>query len=620
MITSASLRAPTAFRPVLLATAVASLSAPALAQEQALSPVVVTATRSAQAARDVLPDSVVITAEEIARSGQTTLADLLQRRRGVEISRNGGPGTQTSVFLRGSENKQNVVLVDGVRTGSSTSGGASWAAIPLSQIDRIEIVYGPLSTLYGSDAVGGVVQIFTKKGDGAPKPTVSAGFGSYDTKTLEAGVSGSANTFRYAISAGHEESKGFSATKPGLSSYNPDDDGYQRDSVSGNFSLELAKGHELGLRFLHSKLDAEVDLFGTPSFNARGVTRLESYAVYSKNRFLPNWTSQFQVARSKDKSDSIASSGTTVFNTTQDLFSWQNDIALGTDVLQLLAERREERIDSTTRYTATERTTNSVAASYLLKRGPHLASVGARHDDISGYGSKATGSIGYGYRINSALRANASFGTSFRAPTFNELYFPGFGLASNKPEKGRNAEAGLYYEGGATHLSAVYYRNRVTDLIVTLTPCPNPAPQFAFGCAYNVNEATLSGLTLGGDTRFGNFLLRGTLDLQDPRDETTGKKLPRRARHHGTVAVEYDSGAIHAGVETVFSGKRYDTAANTAVLGGYGLLNLYASYDVAPNWSVFGRWNNVLDKDYELARNYATAGSNVFVGVRYGFK
>jgi vitamin B12 transporter len=375
-----------ATKPLAMALAIAAVfPCSALAQQnqdKTLAPVVVTASRTPQTAADVLSDNIIITSEEIRRSGHTSLVDLLQQKRGMEISRNGGPGTNSSVFIRGAENKQSIVLIDGVRIGSASLGGASWSAIPLSQIDRVEIVYGPLSTLYGADAIGGVVQIFTKKGEGAPHFTASAGLGTYATRSLDAGVSGASegdHRFRYSISAAHEESTGFSATKPGNFSFNPDKDGYTKDSASGQFSLELAKGHELGLIFLHGRLDAEVDL-GPSAYNARGVTQLGSYAVYSKNQFLPEWNSRLQLSRSMDKSDSLSSTSVDRANTTQDFISWQNDLSVGSDVLQLLFERREEKVDSTTAAVIGTRTTNSAAASYQLRRGAHLLAIRFAYD------------------------------------------------------------------------------------------------------------------------------------------------------------------------------------------------------------------------------------------------
>jgi vitamin B12 transporter len=622
MTSPVSRPAQLASKPLAIAIAVsAAFSAPVLAQtdqDKALAPVVVTATRTPQIAKEVLSDNIIITSQDIAKSGQRSLPDLLQRQRGIEISRNGGPGSNSSVFLRGTNNKQNIVLVDGVRVGSSTTGEANWSAIPLSQIDRIEIVYGPLSSMYGADAVGGVIQIFTKQGDGAPAPTVSVGAGSYGTHSADAGISGSSGRFRYSLRAAHEESDGFSVKKPGVSRFNPDNDGYKNDSASGQFGLQLAKGHEVGFTFLHSRLDSQFD--DRPRADDHLKQKVATYAVYAKNQLLPNWSSHVQLAQSADESvsdDSMPS----YFNTTQKHISWQNSFTVRTtDVFQLIAEQRKEEVDTSNVGLNRERTTNSFAAAYQLRQGAHLAALSVRNDDISEVGSHATGSVSYGYRITNALRANAAYGTSFRAPTFNELYFPGYGVASNKPEKGKNAEVGLHYDNGKTQYSAVYYHNRLTDLIVSTNVCPVNPSAYRFGCAYNVNEALLEGVSLGASTILGNFTLRSSLDLQDPKDETSNRQLPRRAKKHGTLGIDYSAGAINTGAEVIFSGQRFDDAANRNRLSGYGLLNLHASYDFAKNWSLFARWNNVLDKDYELTKGYNTAGSNVFVGVRYGMR
>ena len=609
------------FHASLLAAAIAAafpLSTLAQQTEGALPAVQVTANRTTQAVRDVLTDNVVITAEQIAASGQTSLVDLLQQQRGLEVSRNGGPGTAASVFLRGASNVQNVVLVDGVRVGSSTLGGATWSALPLSQIDRIEIVYGPLSTMYGADAVGGVVQIFTKRGESAPSLTVGAGLGSYGTRSLEAGLSGATggeHALRYSVNVARERADGFSATRPQSFSFNPDKDGYTRESASGQLGMDLAKGHEIGLTFLHSRLESEYDA-GPSDVNDRSISHVGAYSVYSRNRLLPNWTSLLRFSSGLDKARDLSSYGIDTAKTRQDALTWQNDITIGSDLAQVLLERRIEQVDSSS-FDAASRATNAIAASYQMRRGAHLASASLRNDDSSQYGSKTTGNLGYGYRITDALRVNASAGTSFRAPSYNELYFPGYGVPANRPERGRNVEAGVYYEKGGDRFSAVFYRNRVTDLIAYAAECPVSPGSYPFGCAYNVNQALLTGVTLGASTRFGPYTLRGSLDFQNPRDETSDLLLPRRARRHGTVALEYAAGALSGGVETRFASRRYDDSANSTALGGYALLNLYASYQLGRDWSVYGRWNNILDKKYELASGYATAGSNVFVGVRY---
>ena len=579
--------------------------------------VVVTATRTAQRAADVIADTIVINAEEIARSGAGSVADILQRQRGIEISRNGPAGTSTSVFIRGANANQSVVLIDGVRFGSATTGSASWNAIPLGAIDRIEIVYGPLSTLYGADAIGGVIQIFTRKGEGAPVVTGSVGVGSNATRQAEAGIYGSSggpNAISYAFGAGYEDSDGFSATRPGASGYNPDEDGYRRRNANGRVSMVLAPGHEIGAQFLVSRLYSQYDS-GTANYDVHSDNELNTGAVFMRNQILPNWTSTVQYARSEDKSGNFTNatpSGASQIDTEQDELSWQNDIAIGRDTLQLLYTHRKEEVDSMNK----SRITNSYAAAYSAKRGAHLVDVSARHDRSSVYGNKNTGAAGYGYDFGKGLRATASVGSSFRAPTFNELYYPNYGLPTNKPEKGRNAESGLRYDAGQVQVDATYYRNRLTDMIVSATPCPGRPGS----CAYNVNEAKLEGVTVAAQTRIGMVNLRGSLDWQDPTDETTGKQLARRAKRYAKFGADSSFGTVKVGAEAVLSGERFDDAANARRLGGYGLLNLYTTWQVTPDVSLLLRLNNVADKGYELARNYGTGGRTWFAALRYGIR
>lgn len=610
-----------------LALAIAAPSAFAQATTDTFDPVVVTANRYPQHLSEVLSDTQTISSEDIARSGASSVVDLLQKQRGIEVARNGGPGTSASVFIRGANSNQNIVLVDGVRIGSSTLGTANWSALPLSSIDHIEIVYGPLSTMYGADAMGGVIQIFTKKGDGPARFSAAAGYGSNNTRQVEAQVSGATggyNSFSYSLAAGKEKSDGYSASKLGASSftYNPDKDGYDKENVSGQIGFQMAKGHQVGLAFLNSKLDAQYD--SGPGYDTRSKQKLENISVFTKNEFLPNWTSELRYAEARDKSgdDSAAESwGKSQIDTKQTDLTWQNDIRFGRDNLQLLASYRDEDVmSSSTPEVTGSRNTKSFAASYNLVRGAHLASISGRRDDSSAFGNHNTGSIAYGYRFTNALRATASYGTSFRAPTFNELYYPGYGLATNQPERGRNAELGLRYDDGVSKLSANYYHNKITDLLVNTTPCPDPTFTGTFGCAYNVNKALLEGLTIAGSRKFGDFNLQANIDLQDPRDETKDKQLVRRAKRHASFAADYSLGALTTGAEWQLSGKRYENAANTTTLGGYGLVNLYATYQFNPDWSVLARWNNIAGKDYELARFYATPGSKFFVGVRYGMK
>ena len=585
--------------------------------------VLVTATRAAQPAADVLTDHVVLTSEDILRSGAVTVVDLLQQQRGIEISRNGGAGSSASVFLRGAGSGQTVVLVDGVRIGSSTSGIANWAALPLANIDRIEIAYGPLATMYGADAIGGVVQVFTKRGAGAPRLTGGISAGSEKSRSADLAISGASGAISYALAVTHDEDQGFSATAPGNFSYNPDRDGFKKDSASGQLATTFAPGHEAGLLFMRSRLKAQYDN-GASSFDARAVQDQNSIALFSTHQLTPGWQLRLQASQADDKAltfTNATATGSNQLNTRQRAISVQSNVAVGGDLLQALLERREEDVLSTSfRALTRDRSTNSGALAYSAKRDAHLATASVRLDDSSQYGSKVTGGLGYGYRITPALRVNASAATSFRAPNFNELYFPNYGVASNRPERGRNVEAGVSWRDGVTEASATYYRNRLTDLLVSTSVCPVEQSTHPFGCAYNVNRATLSGLTIGARTRVAMLDLNASVDLQDPRDETTGKQLVRRARRHANLSAEYSTGPWTTGVGVHMSGYRYDDSANRNRLGGYGLVNLFASYRFAPDWSAVLRWNNATDKQYQLARTYNTAGSQVFAGLRYGVR
>ena len=613
---------------VSLALAVlASASSTAFAQASlpAADTVVVTATRTPQRALDVVADTVVITAEEIARSGAGSVADILQRQRSIEITRNGPAGNATSVFLRGANANQVVVLIDGVRIGSSTLGTAAWNAVPLAAIDRIEVVYGPLSTLYGADAIGGVIQIFTSKGEGAPRATASVGAGSNGTLQGDASIAGGTtgeHAINYAFGAGYEESDGFSASRPGAYGYNPDKDGYRRRNANGRVSMAIAPGHEIGGQFLVSRLYNQYD--NGDNFDAYGDSDLNTYALFMTNQIMPNWRSTVQLARSEDKQFSLGGTADwdiSQIDTKQDEFSWQNDIAIGQDTLQLLYAHRQEKVDAADLVDDNgddrKRITNSFAASYSARRGNHLVDVSARQDR-SIYGHKNTGAAGYAYDFGNGLRANASIGTSFRAPTFNELYYPGYGYQDNRPEKGRNREVGLRYDGNGYQVDATYFHNRLTDMLISAAPCP--VDPESFSCAYNVNKALLEGFSLAASTRVMGVDLRGSLDWQDPRDETTGKQLARRAKKHASFGADYTVGTLKTGAELVLSGERFDNASNTARLGGYGLLNLHSTWQFTPDWSLLLRVNNVADKNYETARFYGTSGRTWFAALRYGIR
>ena len=575
-------------------------------------PLFVTATRTEQPLTDLLSDVTLIGPEEIARAGPGGLVALLQRQPGIEIVTNGGPGSTSGVFMRGANTAQTLVLIDGLRVGSSTSGTTPFEAIPLDQIDHIEILRGPASSLYGADAVGGVIQIFTRRGGDALSANVEAGYGTHATSSVFGGVSGSGSdgAWRYALQAGYRGSDGFNAIyNPDNFSYNPDRDGYHDGNVSGSLSYRFAPEQEVSAQAFRSRLNAQFD--SGPGFDDRTITTVESYSVASRNRLTSTWTSTLSAAETRDDSDSSTSFGPSQFNTRQRLYSWQNDLRPGYGLLTLLGERREERVDSDTPFAVTSRDTNSIAGIYQLRQGAQSVQASLRHDDSSQFGGRTTGTAAYGYEFVPSLRGTASYGTAFRAPTFNDLYFPGFSNPALQPEESRNAELALRYSGDALSLGVVAYRNRVRDLIVFECDANfNCAPQ-------NVENATLEGITLELSRHIADFSVKGSVDFQKPTDDSTGFLLPRRARRHGALSAKQDAGALRFGAEVIASSARFDDAADTRRMGGYALLNLTAEYYFDPRWSLLARFDNVFDKHYELAADFNTAGATAFVAVRW---
>jgi len=584
---------------------------PSLVPKAAFEPIVVTATRLAQPLSDVLADVTVIGPDEIARAGQSSVADLLARQPGVEISTNGGAGGATAVFLRGANGDHTVVLLDGMRISSSTTGTASLEAIPIDQIERIEILRGPASSLYGPDAIGGVIQIFTRRGgqEGA-RLNASAGYGSYDTEKLSAGVAGGAAPWTYALQAGASRSQGFTAIwNPQYFSYNPDRDGYRNGNVSANASWHFAADHDLTVQAFHSRLDAQFD--ESLTFDDRTITTIDSYVLALRDRWTPVWTSRLSAAQTSDDSDSSHSTFGGIFRTRQRLYTWQNELTLPAGILQLIAERREERVTSDTAFAVTERNTNAVGGIYQLHEGRHDLEAVLRYDRSSQFGGETTETVAYGYRFASAWRATVSAGTAFKIPTFNDLYYPGFSNPNLQPEKSRNVEAGLYYTDPEQQARIVAYRNRVRDLIVF--QC-----DVSFNCApQNIASATLEGVTLGWERSWGDTSLKASVDLQRPEDEATGALLPRRARRHGALLLSHAFGPWRVGVEETASSARFDDLANTRRMGGYALTNLTLEYAFARSWTFFVRVNNLLDKRYELVADYNTPRANAFVGVRF---
>jgi vitamin B12 transporter len=574
--------------------------------------VVVTATRQATRADELLADVSVLTRDDILRSGNTTLEQVLSHVAGLEFAANGGPGTNSSLFIRGANAAHTLVLIDGLRVGSASSGDVALSRIPLDLVDRIEILRGPASSLYGADALGGVIQVFTKRGADVPGFTASAGIGTDATYAASAGLAGGDNTFSWNLQLGQSDTDGFSAIRnPANFAYNPDRDGFRNRHFGANLAWRPAAGQEYGLNLLQDNGLSGYDSYPrTAKFE--NDQDLGAFSLYARNRLAPNWTSTVRLGRSTDDSTSLQNGQpSSIFRTDQDQIAWQNDFKLPVGQALLAAEYLHQSLSTTTAYPVTERTIRSLLAGWNGRIDNHLLQFNLRRDENSQFGGQSTGYAGYGYQFAPEWRAGISYGTAFHAPSFNQLYYPdtgfGGGNANLKPERAKNVELSLNWERGLQRAGMVVFRNKVTDLINNWPP-------------ENVGKAVLEGVSFSYDGTLAGWDLGASLDLQRPRDEVTGHHLARRADQQLKLRTSHTVGAWRYGGEWQLVGRRYDDAANLVRLGGYGLLNAFADYRIDRDWSLFVRANNLFDKRYELANDFATQRANLFVGVRYGVK
>ena len=613
---------PLGFAPKRIPLVLLLMGSSALAQSNlpSLDEVVVTATRQPTRTNELLSDVTVIGREEIEAAGPAAaVIDVLGRQPGVEIFRNGGIGTASNVMIRGTASKHVVLLVDGVRVNSATMGYPSWAHIPLQQIERIEILRGAASSLYGSDAIGGVIQVFTKKGQGPLRFHGEMGYGSHGTSAVNAGFSGSQNGWSYSLQAGYQNTRGFSATNRNVSygNYHPDDDRFHETSASGGLSYTFAKDQELGVRFFYSDDRSHYDQGPTSDYWEDG--RISSFNLYSLNRFASFWTSTLRLGRSTDEQNSFSDGVSTgKYNTEQIQYQWQNDFSLPVGAALLAVERLEEKIDTTTAFDRDKRHIDSIIAGWKGNIDAHRLQFDLRRDKNSQYGGKTTGFAAYGYQFTPDWRANVSYGTAFKAPTFNDLYFPSGSNPNLKPETAKNKEIAIHYEAGLHHASITVFQNDIKDMI---TWAPDPTdPNGWTWLPYNIAKAKVRGVTLAYDGTLYGLDVRASADFQDPRDLEADKVATNHARRHGSLSVGQRDGLYDWNVEWQVHSKRYRNADNTQTLGGYGLVNVQAGYRFAPGWTVFARANNIFDKKYTLAYGYNTDGANFFVGLRYSPK
>lgn len=625
----------------LFATPVAAQDIPTL------DAIIVTATRIPTQASEVIRDVSIIDRNAIDLSADATVSELIARLPGVQVTTAGGRGDASTLSIRGGNTAHALVLVDGLRISSATLGTSAIHALPAGLFSRVELARGPMSSLYGTDAMSGAVQLFTRDPRTASVPEVHVGIGQYGTRLGSVALGAQVGEGAFSLLAGAEHSDGFSsvkASKAGLFDlYNPDRDAYDNRYVNAAFAHRVSAQSELEVRYLHSESMKRYDATNcdsfyitcTTNFDNRNQQFVESLQASLAGRVADAWLSRLRVGRSRDNQrnwlfdPSTGNVSVDYYETGQNQALWQNDIALAGGKAMLALEWRGLEVGSSKPFVVDSQTTRSAMAGYQARFGAHAVEASVRQDRISRLGRHGSHSLGYGYRVSPAWTAHASLGRAFHAPNFNDLYWPldpvNFyqGNPNLRPETARNREIGLAYAAAGDAARLTLYHNRVSDLIDYV---PGVAPTF-IGTMGNLNAATLKGATLEFSRVRGAWSWRALADWLSAKDDATGLTLQRRAPRTGTLELGYKSGGLDLRGRLRAVDARFNNTANTQRLAGFGLLDLEARYRIDRAWSLEGRLDNLLDRDYVEVRStlnpfndYSVSGRALFLGLRYAPK
>lgn len=564
-------------------------------------PLVVTATRQAQSLDDVLAAVTLISRDDIERSQAQDISELLRTVPGVDLVRTGPIGTQTSLFLRGTNSNQVLVLIDGVRASEAGNGLFVWEHLALDQVERIEIVRGPRAAYYGSDAVGGVIQIFTRQHQGAQ---IRVGAGSYSTRSGSVAVGGRSGAWDGRLSLSQRQAEGFSAQNPNGFSFDRDNDGYR------NFSLNAGAGYQfdggrVGLSFLHTDAESDFD---------QGVsdTAIQNVAVQIQLENGAAWRHQGKAGYARNELVTDGGFFSSRLETQRWDFSWLSAYRFN-DALEVQGgvDFYSEQGDDPDNYDET-RDNLGVYTGLSWNQGRHDVAASVRLDDDENFGSEFTGQLAWGWELVEGLRFNAAYGRSFRAPNFNQLYSPGFGglFAGNpelEPETADSYELGLRYQWQRHSADVRLYQNDLDNLI------DFSGPDFQ---AINVQKARAKGVEFSYSWRPEHWQVDAQVTWQDAENRSTDSPLLRRADIKTSLVVERQIGNGHSiGTEFVYVGDRPDVGG--IELSDYALLNLRGRLQISPDWRLEARVENLVSDQYEPAFGFNGQGRSVFFNLTW---
>ncbi len=615
-------------------------------KEVTLEEIVVTASRVEEPVREVASSITVITEKEIESRKATTVAEVLRNVPGLDVSKSGGPGGLTSVFIRGAKSEHTLVMVDGVEMNDPMDPGRSYdlSKLTVDNIERIEIIRGPQSTLYGSDAIGGVINIITKKGEGKPRSFISGEVGSYRTYQGKAGLSFGTKLLNFSLGISHFDTEGFSSAHKKYG--NTERDGHRNTSISARLGINPFEFLEMDLilRYIDSKTD--LDRGGGPNQDDPNYF-LDHRQLFFKtqgrlNLFDKLWEQKIGFSLSehereyKDRPDILHpfDSSRGIYDGFTWKFDWQHNLFLH-ETTTITGGIEYEKEEGKSKYFSQSmwgpyisifpRKSTSTRAFYIQDKvdlfESFFATLGLRVDDHSRFGSKTTFRIAPAYIFkNTGTKLKATYGTGFKAPTLYQLFAPAtewgpIGNVNLRLEKSKGWDAGIEQSllKEKITVGATYFRNDFKDLI-----------DYDWALGYiNIDKAKTEGMEVFISIRpIEDLTISTNYTYTDTEDKETGEKLLRRPRHKGSFALSYrflDKGNVNLNI--IYVGERDDLKPypRRGEVGGYTVVNMAASYDIHKNFQLFGRIENLFDKKYEDAWGYGTAGFSVYGGIKLSF-
>ena len=588
-----------------------------------LSDTLITANRDMEQRSDSSAASSVFTRADIERLRPASVPALLSQVPGVQVANYGGRGGLYSLFIRGTSTAQTLVLVDGVRAGSATAGSTSLQYLSVDQIERIEVLRGSRSAIHGADAMGGVIQIFTRRGEGEGlRPYVRIASGSDSTWERTLGLSGGDERTRFNLSAGLEETAGIDRTRTSFAS-DADHDAYRNRSLALSLSHRFTDDLEAGLTVLDQRGKTESDNpFGREdppgSWTYHPTKPYDEYStsttsVWLDGRINDIWRSRIELGHSEDKQENFDKlfPGSTVNNTYRDSANWLNTLTLGNNHnLRLGLDYLNDKVRSSNEFAVKNRDNKAAFIQHSFQGERFGTELGMRHDDNQQFGTENTFNGALSYRINQDNQVILSYSEGFRAPTFADLYWPLYdgyqGNPNLKPEKSRSYE--LQWRSQltpSTRLEASLYRTDFRDLITYIVTDPvtwESTMDNVDRARIHGFEATLKQELFGWHSDLG-------ISVIDPRNRENGHTLSNRARRTLNLNLDRQFGDIGVGASFTAVSSSYGNAANTTELSGYGVLDLRASWQASNELAFDMKLANALDKDYSRIL-YAYDGDN----------